>query len=339
MIDWGFTSFGNWVAPEFYHAKRVPYFANGWIIGDFKRLYSGSDYWGPIPDPYDPEFERRAKYTTQVIADEVLNSPWCIGIFIDNEMSWGREDTYGIVLDALHQPIAESPAKQAFVTILKKKYPSIKSLNKAWGTDFASWKAFEESADFRNLEHADNMIADFSLLKEDLASTYFRIVHDALEDVLPNHLYMGARFASWGMSKEIRTGAKKYVDVMSFNRYREGLGIKKWDFLKEVDLPCIIGEYHFGARDSGVFNSGIIEAADQQDRAQMYTDYMDSVVENPYFVGAHWFQYIDSPLTGRAHDGENYNVGFVSTADVPYPEMVEAAKAFNSTLYEKKFGK
>ncbi|MDQ8201435.1 beta-galactosidase [Pelagicoccus sp. SDUM812003] len=338
MIDWGFTSFGNWVAPEFYHAKRFPYFANGWIIGDFKRLYSGADYWGPIPDPYDPEFERRAKYTTMVIADEVLNSPWCIGVFVDNEMSWGLEDTYGIVLDALRQPLADSPAKQAFVKILKKKYPQIGALNQMWATDFASWKAFEQNADLRDTEHSEEMIADFSILKEDLASTYFRIVHDALEDVLPNHLYMGARFASWGMSKEVRAGAKKYVDVMSFNHYREGLGKKKWEHLKDMDLPCIIGEYHFGARDSGVFDSGIIEAADQKDRAEMYTEYMESVLENPYFVGAHWFQYIDSPLTGRAHDGENYNVGFVTIADVPYPEMVDAAKKLNRNLYQNKYG-
>jgi hypothetical protein len=45
---------------------------------------------------------------------------------------------------------------------------------------------------------------------------------------------------------------------------------------------------------------------------------MDVVIRNPWFVGAHWFQYVDSPLTGRSYDGENYNVGFVSVADIPY---------------------
>ena len=29
-------------------------------------------------------------------------------------------------------------------------------------------------------------------------------------------------------------------------------------------------------------------------------------------VGCHWFQYVDEPLTGRAYDGENYNIGFVT---------------------------
>jgi hypothetical protein len=31
------------------------------------------------------------------------------------------------------------------------------------------------------------------------------------------------------------------------------------------------------------------------------------VMDHPSFVGAHWFQYTDQPLTGRTLDGENYN--------------------------------
>jgi agarase len=64
---------------------------------------------------------------------------------------------------------------------------------------------------------------------------------------------------------------------------------------------------------------------------------MESVAALDSMVGAHWFQYVDSPLTGRAFDGEGYNVGFVNVADIPYLEMVNAAKAFNSTIYPKRF--
>lgn len=90
--------------------------------------------------------------------------------------------------------------------------------------------------------------------------------------------------------------------------------------------------------DTGLFHPGLIAATDQRDRGRMFQNYMKSVVDNPYFVGAHWFQYIDSPLTGRAYDGENYNVGFVSITDIPYPNMVGAAKELNRELYERKFG-
>jgi agarase len=76
----------------------------------------------------------------------------------------------------------------------------------------------------------------------------------------------------------------------------------------------------------------------QQGRADAYAHYMRSVIDNPYFVGAHWFQYMDSPATGRAWDGENYNVGFVTVTDTPYKPLVESARKVNQELYTRRFG-
>lgn len=59
MKDWGFTSFGNWVDPAFYEHAKVPYFANGWIIGDFQKLSGYKNHWGLMPDAYDPLFAER----------------------------------------------------------------------------------------------------------------------------------------------------------------------------------------------------------------------------------------------------------------------------------------
>jgi len=85
-----------------------------------------------------------------------------------------------------------------------------------------------------------------------------------------------------------------------------------------------------------MYNPGLIHAEDQQDRGVKYQTYMNSVIDHPYFVGAHWFQYIDSPLTGRAYDGENYNVGFVSVTDIPYKPLVDAALEVNQQLYQRR---
>ncbi|MEM7659542.1 MAG: agarase, partial [Bacteroidota bacterium] len=343
FLSWGFTSFGNWVAVEFYEEERMPYFANGWIIGDFKTVRSGLDYWGPMPDVFDPEFARRVDVTVKVVAEEVKNSPWCIGVFIDNEKSWGVPGTpkgqYGIVLDALSMPTTESPVKAEFLRMLKEKYATVAELNAAWETEITSWSSLETGINYKEKgDYAAGMVADFSVLLEAYASRYFELVHDALARELPNHLYMGCRFASWGMGPEVRKAAKKYVDVFSYNFYHEGIGEKYWQFLIEMDRPSIIGEYHIGTLEAGLFHPGLVHASNQEDRAKMYLDYMNSVIDNPYFVGAHWFQYIDSPISGRAHDGENYNVGFVTNADVPYAPMVKAARELNRKLYPKRYG-
>ncbi len=340
--DWGFTCTGNWTDASYYQMNRLPYFANGWIIGEFKTVSSGHDYWGPMPDVFDPEFERRAKATVKVIADEVQNNPWCVGVFVDNEKSWGNMNSpshrFGIVINGLALNASESPLKAAWVEKLKSKYGDSAKLNEAWGTDVESWDAFAAGFPRQEKYEDPEMLNDFSELSQMYCDGYFRIVHDALAEVMPNHMYLGCRMAPWALTAESRQAASKYCDMMSYNFYHEQLGKRVWDFLPHVDKPSIIGEWHMGSNDTGYFHSGIIHAADQQDRAAMYTAYMQSVIENPYFVGAHWFQYLDSPVTGRPHDGENYPIGFVTVADIPYKPLVDAAKAFNKDLYEKAYG-
>lgn len=340
MVDWGFTSFGNWIDPMFYDNQRMPFFANGWIIGDFKVIYSGQDYWSPLPDVYDPEFKRRAHLTIKQIGREVKNTPWCVGVFVDNEKGWGsmKNDRahFGAVYYALSRTADESPAKKQFTQLLTKKYGVIAALNQAWGTKIDSWSSFATGITMDKLNDASR--ADFSMLYADYAETYFRIVSSEIKDALPNHMYMGVRIAAeWGMPVEVVAAAKKYSDVLSFNNYREGMHPDTWAFLKDLDFPTIIGEYHIGSTsDTDFYHPGLVIAADQTDRAKMYENYMNSVIDNPYMVGAHWFQYIDDPVTGRAYDGENYNVGWVSNTDIPYQPMVDAAKRVNKSLYQRR---
>ena len=343
MKDWGFTSFGNWVDPMFYPTKKVPYFANGWIIGDFKTLSGKKNHWGLMPDPYDPFFAERARITIDEIAQQVKNSPWCVGIFIDNEKSWGEregsvEARYGVILDALSKHEQQSPAKSAFMTFLQTKYKSVEQLNTSWNTEIENWQHLAKGVEFTNF--SKNHIGDLSTMLEMLGEQYFTVVHNTLEQVLPNHLYMGARMANWGMPDEIIKASITYSDVLSFNIYEEGVQEHYWKFLEEVDLPVTIGEFHIGtATDSGLFNPGIVHASTQKDRADKYKAYMESVLNKSYMVGAHWFQYVDEPITGRAFDGENANIGFVDVTDTPYPELINAVKEVTSTMYQKRYGK
>ncbi|CAB9493649.1 beta-galactosidase [Alteromonas macleodii] len=339
MKYWGFSSLGNWTDPRFYQNNEVPFFANGWIIGDFKTVSSGNDFWAPLPDVFDPEFARRADITAATIAKQVQNNPWCVGVFIDNEKSFGRSESnetrYGIVLHTLKRNGKDVPTKAAFTELMKAKYSNINSLNEVWGTDIASWEAFDQGIDSSIRNEAQ--LEDYSAMLYHYGEQYFKIVNTALDKHMPNHMYLGARFPDWGKPMEIVKAAAKHVDVMSYNVYKEGIHPQSWAFLEEIDMPSIIGEFHFGARDNGLFHPGLIQAATQQDRAEMYKDYMHSVIDNPYFVGAHWFQYMDSPISGRAYDGENYNVGFVNVTDTPYAPMVEAAREINGNMYSRRF--
>ena len=77
----------------------------------------------------------------------------------------------------------------------------------------------------------------------------------------------------------------------------------------------------------------MVTVADQQERGLQYVQVLSTALAQPWCVGAHWFQYIDEPITGRG-DGENYNIGLVSVGDVPYPELVNQAKEVNANIYK-----
>ncbi len=341
MLSWGFTSFGNWTDPEMYDNGQIPYFAHGWINGDFKTVSTGQDYWGPMPDPFDPAFADAAAATAQAVADEVDDSPYAIGVFMDNELSWGNTDSfathYGIVSNTLGRDAATTPAKAAFADALEQKYESIGALNDTWGTMIPSWTALRSgNVDLGSDDEAKR--EDYSALLTLYAEKYFATVDTELDRVMPDHLYAGSRFASWGRTPEVVEAAAKYVDIMSYNEYREGLHPDEWAFLEDIDMPSLIGEFHMGTTTSGQPHPGLISAGSQSERADMYAEYMEQLIDNPYMVGGHWFQYADSPVTGRSLDGENYNIGFVSVTDRPYPEMVSAAREINEELYDRRFG-
>ena len=87
-----------------------------------------------------------------------------------------------------------------------------------------------------------------------------------------------------------------------------------------------------------MFHTGLVATDNQEARAAQYHAYVKSVAEHPAFVGCHWFQYVDEPITGRWFDGENYNIGFVTVTDTPYPEMVKAAREIHGEVYQLRYG-
>lgn len=333
---WGFNTIGNWADERFYGNGHVPYVATGGIGGTHARLSSGSDYWSTMHDPFDPQFKTDVAASLESLIAKVKGDPWCLGYFIDNELSWagdGPDGRYGLAVGAL-KAASSSPGKAALIAQLQAKYSDISDLNAAWGTSFASWDAMRQPLTLTAL--TDGERKDFSIFVRRLATQYFTIIRDELKSKDPDHLYLGCRFAWYGPEEE--QAAADVCDVISYNIYAPRLDAK-WDRVAAFGKPCIIGEFHFGALDRGMFHPGLVSTPNQAARAAMYEDYVGSVLRNPSFIGCHWFQYTDEPLTGRSWDGENYNIGFVAVTDTPYPELLAAAKKIQAAGYALRLGK
>ncbi|MGC9328112.1 MAG: hypothetical protein ACP5I1_10800, partial [Candidatus Hinthialibacter sp.] len=48
-----------------------------------------------------------------------------------------------------------------------------------------------------------------------------------------------------------------------------------------------------------------------------FTRYVSDLMDQPFIIGYHWFEYADEPAEGR-FDGENSNYGLVNIQDEPW---------------------
>jgi len=324
LRSWGLNTIGNWSSTKIAAMHRTPYV--GTIHFSAPVIEGSTGYWGKFYDVFDPAFRDAARKAVRDAADRGIGDPWCIGFFVHNELAWG--DDTSLAVAALQSP-PDQPAKHAFIDDLKHKYRTIDALNRAWGSNYASWDQMLQRTDEPDKTRAAEDLGTFYTR---IAETYFSIIRDALKHSAPNQLYLGCRFA-WVNDRAARAAAK-YCDVIGHNRY--AYTVADMAPPAGVDKPIIIGEFHFGALDRGMFHTGLRPTLDQNDRAAKYTAYVRGALRNPHIVGTHWFQYKDQATTGRG-DGENYQIGFVDIADTPYPETIAAARDVGYSMYAYRF--
>lgn len=327
LKSWGFNTVANWSDPQVCATKQLPCTVGVALAGSGARVIGGGAWKvGSVWDVYDPKFPQHVDNCVRG-AGEIAGSPWCIGIFVDNELHW-NSDLAGIAFASG----PEQPAKQALIRLLQQRYrDDIAALNRAWGTGFTDWKQLAEA---RSLPAPARAAADFDAFYTQTAETYFRTVRDSIRKLWPGRLYLGARLAQY--TPLTWAAAAQYCDVISLNHYSgnvNGIAVTK-----EFNAPVIATEFHFGATDRGMFGGGLVEVANQSERAASYRNYLESALKHSHFVGTHYFQYVDQPVTGRIFDGENYNIGFLDVADRPYPELVEASRAVSRDMYRIRFG-
>jgi len=168
-----------------------------------------------------------------------------------------------------------------------------------------------------------------------LVREYFEICRSEVKRIAPNHMYLGCRFSATMMNnKVLQLISQEYCDVITYNIYN----LMPIGFIDEIDKPVLIGEFHFGALDRGVFHTGLWYAKDQNERAERYCDYVEYAIDHPLIIGTHWFQYPAQGPTGRP-DGENFQIGFTDICDRPYPELIQTVRKIGETIYQRRLVK
>ena len=324
MRAWGLNTVACWSAAAVRDLRRTPYTAKFNTRGPF--IEGSTGWWGKLRDPFAPEFEENLRASAAEEAARSGTDPWCVGWFVDNELSWGRDD-FEIGRAVVRSP-ATQPAKLAARDLLEAKYGAAAALNAAWGTHYASWDGFLAATEIPDESRCGD---DLAAIHRAVVAKYFRTVRDAVKSAAPHRLYLGCRIA-WGRAVVYEECAR-HADVVSVNAY----GRPPMRDLPPgaEDKPMLSGEFHFGALDRGMFHTGLVATRDQGERADCYRAYVGACLDHPRYVGTHWFQWMDQALTGRG-DGENFGIGLVTVADAPYPEIVEAVRDTAAGMYLRR---
>lgn len=331
---WGFNTVGNWSDEDLATADRVPYTLPLSIVGDYASISTGTDWWGGMPDPFDPRFAMATERAVAIAARDHRDDPWLIGFFADNELAWAgpgddAKSRYALAYGTLRMT-TDVPAKRAFLKQLRDKYRNEEGLSKAWGIQLAGWELMEDPGfepPMPSPEHPE-IEADFKYFQKTFADAYFKTISDSLKWHAPNQLLLGGRFAV--STPEAVASCAQYCDVLSFNMYtlkpQDG-----YDFaaLRELDKPVLITEFNFGSADRGPFWGGVTQLAREEDRGTAYATFLKQAMAEPSIVGVHWFQYLDQPVTGRLLDGENGHFGLVGITDVPFQGFVDSVRKSN----------
>ena len=314
---WGFTCLGNW-SDESLFKGGVPYFSTGPDTWAVQVPFVTSD----IADAFHPDFDREAEKSAESLR-KYRGDPWLVGHFVGNEMKWGEFPGKLLLCPA------DQPAKAAFLQRIKRKYRSLSMLNDAWGTSATSYDTLMWPGRRKANDAAKRDMGDFLLV---FADKFMQGWAQAVRHADPDHLVMGTRLHQGNRPDEVVRACAKHMDVVSFNHYAFSIDRAEYDRLQAIaKKPFLIGEYGFNSMDLGLLTTAV-PVRDRAERGAGYRYYTEQLAAVPYFVGCHYFQYLDEPITGRFDRETSYN-GFVNVADIPYGDLVDAAKETNTRVY------
>ena len=321
LRSWGLNTIANSSDKDICLMSKTPYIER--IEIHSAPIDGTGGLWWQLSDPFDPSF--KAEVTTQLKAREKeLKDPYLVGLFVDNELKWGNES---YLAEKAAQNPATAAVKRELVKHYQKKYGKIAKLNAAWGTSFASWKALLNNKEALPKQASADLV-EFNDL---VIHAYFRGIREVFNEYAPGVLYLGCRYAGRSSNPRALRIGSQYSDAISHNMYNFTLADYRQP--EGVDKPMIIGEFHFGTMNQGMFHHSLIRVENQKERGEAYAAYVRSALEHPQIVGTHWHQFSDQATTGR-FDGENFNVGFTDVCDTPYYGTIDGIRSVGYDMYK-----
>ncbi|HVZ80082.1 MAG TPA: beta-galactosidase [bacterium] len=329
LKEWGFNSVGCW-SDEAVLKQKFPY--------TFMLYIGRGKIWDDVLlSVFTPDFERTARANAQK-ALPYKEDPYLIGYFLDNEMPWWgdfgwKAEGQRSLLEKYALSGIDNENKQALKKFFEDRYhQNIDAFDDAWGLKLKSFDGLEGPVTLSVRTRAQKTEAD--AWAGVVADRYFAVTTQALREVDPHHLVLGVRFAGenpW----EVVEACGRYCDVVSVNVYSKSGDVPQQlldNFHAMTKKPLLLTEYSYSAMEnqSGDPNThgADVSVPTQKDRVEHLERFAKGVLELPYMVGMHWFEWSDESPQGR-FDGEDQDYGLVDIHDKPYDLLTRAHAKLN----------
>jgi len=166
----------------------------------------------------------------------------------------------------------------------------------------------------------------------ELATQYYKVTHDAIRRYDKHHLILGDRYeANAPLPMEVIEAARPYVDVLSFQDFREPVQhLADWHEKTGMPVLWADGSHGISAADhSGLYHDGRYSRND----GRWYAEVLAGLRKNPGCVGAHLCgAYLRNRVRcrGLLDDQErpdDENIALIRAANLETRSWVEASSA------------
>ncbi|MGL1931974.1 MAG: hypothetical protein OCC45_09455 [Desulfotalea sp.] len=365
--------------------------ASKWVAKDRDGKYI-AEYGHYFPDVFSPIWQDYAeKHANSLLNDGgwAIESKNTIGYWTDNEWAygdlhdfiWGDASTLAFI-DWLkgdnHLPSLEKLYKAKGINQkvkvpqgfeIKNSYTDINELNKAWTSDFHSYK-YQSFNEIKKRDrpyvrgHSDPVQSDLFAFERLLYKIYVDTVIGNIRRVEKSfsiqkkerhkNLIFSNRFSVESMSAltELKRNMDLFedFDVIAVNLYPNynQLAVyypypylKKIEdtFYKSTNKPLYISEFGLAAEDAnscvkkpcmGVRRWRPNTVQNQYQRGWGYANIVSTFANLPYVIGANWFKWTDG--YGKPLGSDVRNSGLVKDDDTFYSPMTDMVRSVNSEM-------
>lgn len=325
-------------------------------------------------DPSAPAFATALAAEGGMI-DRCAGDPWCIGVYVENEAPYAPSILAGGGhLEAYLSMSAGAPGKRALQAFFSARYAGdVAAFNRTWATALLSFDdlqqltfmgscppSFGHLDDVCYLEESADRIADRYDFEAHVAGHLARLADDVLHAANPRMLNLGPRIVVSAFAPQVLQALAAPADVMSVNNYdvqsyaEDLLTAAQRARLEELDFlsfdpfgrleqlaaitgkPLLVTEWFYRrARPTTTFPPILPEVADGAAQAAAYRRYKERLLDMPFVIGEHWFQWVDQPIEGRG-DGENQLIGIVDIQDQLNQPLADTVAETNRAIIERR---